>query len=70
MNSVDARFSISSHRFQFRHIGNGTDFMLGRATDLKYGPRHLKRAIERRSGQEALENKRQPGNRAGELRPR
>jgi ATP-dependent Clp protease ATP-binding subunit ClpA len=37
----------ASRRFQFRVTRAAGKFLLGEGTDLKYGARHLKRAIER-----------------------
>src|SRR5580704_9686543 len=37
----------ASRRFQFRVTRAAREFLLGEGTDLKYGARHLKRAIER-----------------------
>jgi ATP-dependent Clp protease ATP-binding subunit ClpA len=49
LNDVQNRImsSQSDKQFIFRCTGPAKDFLLGEGTDLKYGARHLKRAIER-----------------------
>src|ERR1044071_6758920 len=49
LNDVQNRImaSQSDRQFIFRCTGNTKDFLLREGTDLKYGARHLKRAIER-----------------------
>src|SRR5947199_10840922 len=49
LNEVQNRImsSQSDKQFIFRCTANTKDFLLKEGTDLKYGARHLKRAIER-----------------------
>ena len=45
--TVQQRVTDASRRFRFRVTSAAGEFLLAEGTDLKYGARHLKRAIER-----------------------
>ena len=49
LNQIQERIlrSAKGHAFAFSLTGDARDFLIREGTDLKYGARHLKRALEK-----------------------